>query len=145
MNQFKKDDLVVALPGRGHTNKLCRVDQVFGDAFIAVDFGGVVKLADSDDFRLAKPEEIILTGRRIEEGEALHVDDEFLPDDATLDIIELPFTAGLGAEGTYGMSDAELVKHQQDCLGQHDRMCRNLIVIALLVVAAIAGMNWWVS
>ena len=145
MNQFKPNDLIVALPGRGHTNKLCRVDQIFSEAFIAVDFGGVVRLVDAIDFRLATPEEILFTGRRIEEGEVLPVDDEFLPDDSSLDIIDLPFAAGLGAEGTYGMTDKQLEKHQEDSLGRHDRMCRNLIIIALLLVAAIAGMNWWVA
>lgn len=140
MSQFKKDDLIVIWPGTTHGyNKLVYpVYEVLSPDYLSVNFNGIVRLVDAIEARQATESEIA----EMKRDDSI-VNAEFYVDQP--DIIDLPFAAGLGAEGTYGMSDDQLAKHQQDSLGRHDRMCRNLIVIALLVVAAIAGMNWWVS
>lgn len=147
MNQFKKDMLVVTYIGTFHefNKKVYPVHDVVSDDFVSVNFDGRVKLVNSCDIRPATEEEIV----KMQRDDSLSWLDYHIKHSVEVeqqpDIIDLPFTAGLGAEGTYGMSDEQLAKHQQDCLGRHDRMCRNLIIIALLLVAAIAGMNWWVA
>ena len=140
MNQFKKDDLIVVWPGtkQGHNKKVYPIHDFLTDDLILVNFDGYVKLVDERDIRIATPEEVTSNQR-----DDSIVNAEFHVEQP--DIIDLPFVAGLGAEGSYGMSDEQLAQHQQDSQARHSRMCRNLVGFALLVVAAIAGMNWWVA